>query len=211
MEDAFIILFFTFVSQQIHTLRGGHKATPTPHGRTPSGTDHTPSSPNSMFPWLQVDVQSEEARDFFPSEVVKSVVPNPNDPATLRLSMLLEAFQQFLRAFENMKKENASLQRRGRLYDEMSRKYKALEAKMSQMQAATAAGSVGSQGVWQGRGQEDHRKDDLIADLKEQLKQVKCSHKFGAISANKKWMDIFCCYFNVPLIHFRICLVVSTE
>lgn len=137
MEDAFIVLFFTLITQQLQSLWSksqSHTHSPTHHipNVTPQDTQQIAS--NSIFPWLHTDVASEEARDFFPTEVVKSVTPNLDNPVHLKLSVILEAFQQFIRAYDNLKRENLSLQRKGRMYDELSRKFRALESKMSQMQ-----------------------------------------------------------------------------
>ena len=138
MEDAFIVLFFTFITQQLQHLanRTPRNSSHSHNGRTDTQDTGELSSPtNSLFPWLDVDTPLEEVRDFFPSEAVKSVMPNPNAPVHLKLSVILEAFQQFLRGLEALKQENQSLWRKGKVYDDLVKKYRALEAKMMEMQA----------------------------------------------------------------------------
>lgn len=144
MEDAFIVLFFTLITQQLQILWSNKPRNPTHnpshHRASPTPQDAEQPGNPSVFPWLQVDVPSEEARDYFPAEVVKSVTPSLGNPARLKLSVVLEAFQQFIRAFGSLKQENLSLQRKGRMYNELARKFRALESKMMQMQQAGGCG-----------------------------------------------------------------------
>lgn len=144
MEDAFIILFFTFITQQLQILWSNKPRNPSHnpshHRANPAAQNAEQPGNPSVFPWLQVDVSSEEARDYFPAEVVKSVSPSLGNPACLKLSVLLEGFQQLIRAFGSLKQENWSLQRKGRMYDELARKFRALESKMTQMQQAGGCG-----------------------------------------------------------------------
>lgn len=190
MEDAFIILLFTFFSQQLQFLWGQRpqdltdplppqKAQSHPqhkekeYGTSTASVSHWSPGPG-MFPWLEVDVQAEECRDFFPSNIVKSVQPNPNNPTPLKLSVILEAFQQFMRGFEALKKENQSLQRKGRTYDELFKKYRILEEKLNQTRSENQ--QQGKNGI----SHTEHsatlekivRLEAMIADQEEQLRQV---------------------------------------
>lgn len=172
MEDAFVILFFTFITQQLQHFWKQHTTHP-PHDQHTQSRDHDYREPYlssscGVFPWLKVDIPFEEARDFFPAEVIKGVMPNSSDPVALKVSVLLEAFQQFLRAFDSLKRENVSLQRRAKMYDELVRKNRILETKLNQMQA----GQYGIAPVQGGTSPSETAMREKIADLEEQLKQV---------------------------------------
>ena len=108
MEDAFVILFFTFITQQLqHFLKQREDESSSIF----PGSDSCSSS-TCKFPWLTLDLPLDNVRDYFPAEAIKTVVPNPNDPIPLKLSVILDAFQQFLDHFENMKAENQILRQK---------------------------------------------------------------------------------------------------
>ena len=137
MEDAFIVLFFTLITQQLQQLLSSKRqkdgAPPHHDQATPfSGASRLDPQADSTFPWLHLDVSSEDARDFFPAEVVRGIVPSSANPAPLKMSVILESFQQFVRAIEVSKQENQTLLRKARAHDDLLRKYRALETKFAQ-------------------------------------------------------------------------------
>ena len=93
----------------------------------------------------------EEVRDYFPTEVVRGVAPSSERPVSLRLSTLLEGFQQLLRGCEALRKEGMSLEKQGRLYEELVRRNKVLEEKLSRQRGGLVLGGPGSL-VLGGRG-----------------------------------------------------------
>ncbi len=180
MEDAFIILLFTFFTQQLQLLwRRGSQDPPSPQRALQSSPQHASNreaatstswrqTATPMFPWLEVDVQVEECRDYFPSEVVKSVLPNSSNPTPLKLSVILEAFQQFLHGYEGVKKENQSLQRKGRMHDELLKKCRILEEKLTRARSE----QLGHNGLSHTHAAASQIAKEKIADLEEQLRQV---------------------------------------
>ena len=93
--------------------------------------------------------------------------------------MLLESFQQYLRANESLKRENSALLRKGKMYDELVRKNRALEAKMTQMQASLDM--QGGVATGRGQGSAVAAAEKTVAELKEELKQVKGGHSYGCV------------------------------
>ena len=176
MEDAFVILLFTFFTQQLQLLwRRSEDDDSDPPLRSQSDPQHTerpgsskkqPSS-TAFFPWLEVDVQADECRDYFPADVIRNVIPNPSNPTPLKLSVVLEAFQQFFGKFQALLRENQSLQRRGRMYDDLFKKYRILEEKLAKSRLDQTSGHNGLT-----HGHATDLMKQKIAELQEQLRQV---------------------------------------
>ena len=104
--EAFVVLFFTFVCQHIQTLQ---------------------KSAASAFTWLQSDSNLEQIRDYFPPHIIHGIQPNIKHPVQLRLSVLLNAFQQFVTKFEALICENKSLESRAKLLQDLVERSTKLE------------------------------------------------------------------------------------
>ena len=104
--EAFVVLFFTFVCQHIQTLQ---------------------KSAASAFTWLQSDSNLEQIREYFPPHIIRGIQPNIKNPVQLRLSVLLNAFQQFVTKFEALICENKSLESRAKLLQDLVERSTKLE------------------------------------------------------------------------------------
>ena len=104
--EAFVVLFFTFVCQHIQTLQ---------------------KSAANAFTWLQSDSNLEQIQEYFPSHIIHGIQPNIKNPVQLRLSVLLNAFQQFVTTFEALICENKSLESRAKLLQDLVERSTKLE------------------------------------------------------------------------------------
>ena len=175
------MLFYTFIVQQLQYFWKNSDKNPSHLEQNASYSSNTYGEYSSpavsqlcnkvIFPWLQVDLQLESASDYFPAEIIKGIIPSSSNPASMRLSVILEAFQQYFHAFEQMRKENQSLQRKAKMFDEVLKKNKLLEAKLKQMQSSGQFSPIcvnlSDDVTSQGRVMQEK-----IADLEEQMRQV---------------------------------------
>ena len=104
--EAFVVLFFTFVCQHIQSLQ---------------------KSAASAFTWLQSDSNLEQVREYFPPHIIQGIQPNTKNPVQLRLSVLLNAFQEFVTKFEALICENKSLESRAKLLHDLVERSTKLE------------------------------------------------------------------------------------
>lgn len=104
--EAFVVLFFTFICQHIQTLQ---------------------KSAASAFTWLQSDSNLEQIQEYFPQHIIHGIQPNIKNPVQLRLSVLLNAFQQFVTKFEALICENKSLESRAKLLQDLVERSTKLE------------------------------------------------------------------------------------
>jgi len=104
--EAFVVLFFTFLCQHIQTLQ---------------------KSAASTFSWLQNDCNLDQIREYFPSHVIRGINPSAESPIQLRLSVILNAFHQFIVKFEEIVCENKSLASRAMLLQDVIKRSTNLE------------------------------------------------------------------------------------
>ena len=104
--EAFVVLFFTFLCQHIQTLQ---------------------KSAASTFSWLQNDCSLDQIRGYFPAQVIQGINPNVENPIQLRLSVILNAFHQFIVNFEEIVCENKSLTSRAKLLQDVMKRSTHLE------------------------------------------------------------------------------------
>ena len=120
--DPFSVLFFAFISQ----LKSYLSKTEYEHDIPKLETVDEPSISPWALPWLNDDVPFESIREFFPAESIKGMPVT--SPQSIRLSLLLEAFQQHTRKMNDMSERNQSLEH---MVTDLSARIAYLEAQLS--------------------------------------------------------------------------------
>lgn len=154
--EAFSVLLFTFFSQlrvsidqQLSSLRNG-SASP---NQGSVSTKPAAGSKNSLY-WITFDVEWESIREYFPAEFLKGVTPSADHLVPLRLSVLLDAFQQICQRYMKLVVDNESLQSKLKVLPEIIQQKSILEAKLRESRATT------HQSPWSPPALSNHRGSD---------------------------------------------------
>lgn len=99
--EAFTVLLFTFFSQLRASidqqLSLTHREVTNQDKGSFSSSKHGRSK--NCLAWITLDVDWQSIREYFPAEFVKGVNPSVDHLVPLRLSVLLDAFQQFCQRY----------------------------------------------------------------------------------------------------------------
>ena len=137
--EAFTVLLFTFFSQlrvsidqQLSLVRGEA----TSKDKQSSSSHHDQQAKNHLS-WITLDVDWQSIREYFPAEFLKGVNPSVEHLVPLRLSVLLDAFQQLCQRYKQLLQDNESMQSKLKCLPEVIQQKSILEAKLKERVIAT--------------------------------------------------------------------------
>lgn len=140
--EAFTVLMFTFFSQlrvsidqQLSaTSRSGEAASKQNRESTLALNE---AAKKNYLSWLTLDVNLQSLREYFPADFLKGVNPSAEHLVPLRLSVLLDAFQQLCQKYLKLVKDNESLQEKLRLLPEIIKQKSTLEAQLREKEISS--------------------------------------------------------------------------
>ena len=110
--EAFTVLLFTFLSQLRVSI--DQQLSTTRSELSPSDKESASTQKHgakNRLTWITLDVEWQSMRDYFPTELLKGVNPSAEHFVPLRMSVLLDAFQQLFQKHTKLVQDSASLQR----------------------------------------------------------------------------------------------------
>ena len=119
------MLFFAFVSQ-LKSLLG---KTEYEYDLPKLETVDEPTKDPWALPWLKDDVPWDSIRDYFPAESIKGI--SVTSPHPVRLSVLLDAFQQLMRKIKDITERNVLLEGRAGMVSDLMARITHLETQLS--------------------------------------------------------------------------------
>lgn len=137
--EAFTVLLFTFFSQLRvsidQQLSLAHSESTGQGKGSVSSSKHNERSKNYLS-WITLDVDWQSIREYFPAEFVKEVNPSVDHLVPLRLSVLLDAFQQFCQRYMKLVQDNDTMQGKHKFLPELIQQKSISEAKLREREIA---------------------------------------------------------------------------
>lgn len=133
--EAFTVLLFTFLSQLRLSLTRDEAS-----GEDKQSSSH-PQRAKNQLSWINLDVDYQSIREYFPAEFLKSVNPSVEHLLPLKLSVLLDAFQQFFQKYKMLLQDNESMQSKLKCLSELVQQKSILEAKLREREGAVGPSS----------------------------------------------------------------------
>lgn len=176
-----MVLFYTYVTQLLQSIWKSKES----HNGSAANLKH--------LGWLQIDVGEGDVPDYFPAKATDGIHPSVDHPVDLKLSVLLEAFQQFCQRFESLLQDNHSLQRKAKLAQDLIKRNSSLQAKVQGLQHNGQTHPTSSMTLIQDLESElRHTKDELqtlqraYSSSEERCKQlVEVTQQWSAECADK--------------------------
>ena len=135
--EALSVLLFTFFSQLRVSLtpRGEVKS----EDKKSSSTSSSYCGPGteSQLSWITLDVDYQSIREYFPAEFLKGVNPSAEHLIPLRLSVLLDAFQQLIQKYKKLIQDNESMQSELKCLPELVQQKSILESELREREGGT--------------------------------------------------------------------------
>lgn len=142
--EALSVLLFTFFSQLRVTLTRGEATSEDKQSSSSSSRDQ---GAKNQLSWITLDVDCQSIRDYFPAEFLKGVNPSAEHLIPLRLSVLLDAFQQLLQKYRKLLHDNESMQSELKSLPELVQQKSTLEAKLREQEGTLPPYSSSSKGA----------------------------------------------------------------
>ena len=135
--EALSVLLFTFFSQLRVSLtpRGEVKSEDKKSSSTSSS--HCGPGTKSQLSWITLDVDCQSIREYFPAEFLKGVNPSAEHLIPLRLSVLLDAFQQLIQKYKKLIQDNESMQSELKCLPELVQQNSILESELREREGGT--------------------------------------------------------------------------
>ena len=163
------MLLFTFLSQlraSIASLSSNESTTEfQDEEESTSESTHCQLEGKDCFSWIKLDVDWQSIREYFPAEFLKGVNPSPDHPVQLRLSVVLDAFQQFSQKYKKLVQDNQLLQDKLKVLPEVVHEKSILEAKLRERETSNLPLSTSSQS-------KSNKDSDTPLDVRETLKRL---------------------------------------
>jgi hypothetical protein len=96
-----------------------------------------PAGAKNQLSWITLDVDCQSIRDYFPAEFLKGVNPSAEHLIPLRLSVLLDAFQQLIQKYKKLLQDNESMQSELKCLPEVVQQKSILEAELREREGGT--------------------------------------------------------------------------
>lgn len=142
--EALSVLLFTFFSQLRVSITRGEA---TNEDKQSSSSSSHPQRAKNQLSWITLDVDYQSIRDYFPAEFLKGVNPSAEHLIPLRLSVLLDAFQQLFQKYRKLLQDNESMQSELKCLPELVQQKSILEAKLREREGAICPYSPPSKGA----------------------------------------------------------------
>ena len=142
--EALSVLLFTFFSQLRVSITRGEA---TSEDKQSSSSSSRRQGAKNQLSWITLDVDCQSIRDYFPAEFLKGVNPSADHLIPLRLSVLLDAFQQLFQKYRKLLQDNESMQSELKCLPELVQQKSILEAKLRERESAVCPYSPSSKGV----------------------------------------------------------------
>ena len=193
--EAFTVLLFTFFSQlrvsidrQPSSTRDGDD---TSSKEKPSSSSSQCQPSKNHLSWINLDVDHQSIREYFPAELLKGVNPSVEHLVPLRLSVLLDAFQQLYQKYMNLVQNNESMENKLKCLPNATELNSMSEAKASEREDGLDLHSHSSKGAERRHDVSDklQRLESLeraYANTEERCKQlVEVTQQWSAECADK--------------------------
>ena len=139
--EAFTVLLFTFLSQLRVSITRGEA---TSEDKQSPSSSSRPQRAKNQLSWITLDVDCQSIREYFPAEFLKGVNPSAEHLIPLRLSVLLDAFQQLFHKYKKLLQDNESMQSKLKCLPELAQQKSTLEAKLKENEGAVGPSSKGA-------------------------------------------------------------------
>ena len=143
--EALSVLLFTFFSQLRFSITRGEATGDDKQSSSRSSSHHRGAK--DQLSWITLDVDYQSIRDYFPAEFLKGVNPSAEHLIPLRLSVLLDAFQQLFQRYRKLLRDNESMQTRLKCLPELVQQKTVLEAKLREREGVVQPYSPSSKGA----------------------------------------------------------------
>lgn len=190
--EALSVLLFTFFSQlRISLTTRGEVTSEDKQSSSTSSPHHHHNSAGAsknQLSWITLDIDCQSIRDYFPAEFLKGVNPSAEHLIPLRLSVLLDAFQQLIQKYKKLLQDNESMQSELKCLPELVQQKSILEAELREREGG-APSSRGAESQHAVAGYKLQRLQSLeraYVNAEERCKQlVEVTQQWSAECADK--------------------------